>query len=292
MLASRRSFLGTTAASLAGALTLPAAGADIPPAASAMRLGLVTYNWGKDWDLDTLLANCRAAGYEGIELRTTHRHGVEIGLTTAERSDVRKRFEDAGIEFVGPGTACEYHSSDPAVVARNIEETKGFIHLCHDCGGSGVKVRPNGLVDGVPVEKTLEQIGRALHEVARYGADFGVQIRLEVHGKGTAELPHIKTIMDVADHPGATVCWNCNPNDLHGEGLEANFRLVQDRLGTIHIHDLRKGNYPWEELFGLLQVCGFSGWTLLEEGAIPSDTIGAMHEVRRRWEQLVGKTPA
>ena len=29
-----------------------------------MRLGLVTYNWGKDWDLETLIKNCEATGFE------------------------------------------------------------------------------------------------------------------------------------------------------------------------------------------------------------------------------------
>lgn len=282
----RRSFLASTAGVLAGSLLgrpLEAAPADRP---AAMQLGLVTYNWGKDWDLETLLANCAATGYGGVELRTTHRHGVEPSLSAAQRSDVRKRFADSPVELVGLGTACEYHSPDPAELARQIEETKDFIRLCHDCGGSGVKVRPNALPKNIPIQQTLEQIGRALHEVARFGADYGVEIRLEVHGPGTSELPHIKTIMDVADHPGAVVCWNCNPTDLNGAGLEANFRLVQDRLGTIHIHDLRKDNYPWATLFGLLHGSGFSGWTLLEEGAIPSDTVGAMREVRRRWEQL------
>ncbi len=88
------------------------------------------------------------------------------------------------------------------------------------------------------MQKTLEQIGKALNEVAAFGEGYGVQIRLEIHGKGTQELPNTKTIMDVADHPNATVCWNCNPTDLDGQGLESNFNLVKDRLGTIHIHDL------------------------------------------------------
>lgn len=286
MIVCRRSFLATTTGVLAGSLLdrlLEGAPADRP---AAMQLGLVTYNWGKDWDLETLLEICAATGYGGVELRTTHRHGVEPSLSPEQRSEVRRRFADSPVELVGLGTACEYHSPDPAEVARQVEQTKAFILLCHDCGGGGVKVRPNALPANVPVERTLEQIGRALGEVARFGADYGVEIRLEVHGPGTSELPHIKTILDVADHPGAVVCWNCNPTDLNGAGLEANFRLVQDRLGTIHIHDLRKDNYPWPTLFGLLHGVGFAGWTLLEEGTIPSDTVGAMREVRRRWEQL------
>jgi sugar phosphate isomerase/epimerase len=281
---TRRRFLQTSGVALAAA-TCPLT-AKAAPATSGMQLGLVTYNWGKDWDVPTLIQNCAATGFAGVELRSTHKHGVEPSLTATERQEVRKRFADSPVQLVGLGSACEYHSPDPAVLSRNIEETKAFIQLCRDCGGSGVKVRPNGLPKEVPVEKTLEQIGRALKEVAAYGADYGVVIRLEVHGKETDQLPHIKTIMDVADHPGALVCWNCNPTDLKGDGLEHNFNLVQDRLGTIHIHDLRKDNYPWPELFGLLKGCSFSGWTLLEEGTAPSDIVGAMHEVRRRWEQL------
>ena len=45
-----------------------------------------------------------------------------------------------------------------------------------------MKVRPNDLPRGVPSEKTIEQIGKALNVVGEFGAGFGQQIRLEVHG--------------------------------------------------------------------------------------------------------------
>ncbi len=109
-----------------------------------MHLGLVTYNWGKDWDLPTVLKNLKLAGWKGVELRSTHKHGVEPTLTKQERKDVAKQFEDAGIVLVGLGSACEYHSPDKAKLQKNIDETKAFIELSHDCGGHGVKVRPNG----------------------------------------------------------------------------------------------------------------------------------------------------
>ena len=68
--------------------------------------------------------------------------------------DVAKRFADSRVELVGLGTTCEFHAADPVVVRKNIDETKAFIRLCHDVGGSGVKVRPNGLPAGVPAAKT------------------------------------------------------------------------------------------------------------------------------------------
>ena len=251
-----------------------------------MQLGLVTYNWGKDWDLPTLISNCEQTGFRGVELRSTHKHGVEPSLSPAARAEVAKRFGDSMVELVGLGSACEYHSPEPAVLKKNIEETKAFINLCHDCGATGLKVRPNGLPAGVPIGKTLEQIGKALREVAEYGEGFGVEIRVEVHGRGTQELPHMNTIMDVADHPNARVCWNSNPTDLSGEGLEHNFNLVKDRLGaTVHIHDLIS-DYPWTKLFALLKGVNYQGWTLVEEGAATADPIRVMKYYRLLWERM------
>ncbi len=66
-------------------------------AAGRFHLGLVTYNVAKEWDLDTILRLCREAGFEGVEFRTTHAHGVERTLTAAERKDVRKKCADAGL---------------------------------------------------------------------------------------------------------------------------------------------------------------------------------------------------
>ena len=252
-----------------------------------MQLGLVTYMWGAEWDLPTVIKNCQLTGFAGVELRSGHKHAVELKLNESERREVAKRFADSGVALAGLGSACEYHSTDQAVVKKQIEETKEFIRLCHDCGGGGVKVRPNGLPKDVPVRQTLEQIGRALNEVAEYGEGFGVQIRLEIHGAGTQELPNIKTIMDTANHSNATVCWNCNPTDLNGAGLETNFKLVQDRLGTIHIHDLIS-KYPWRQLFALLKAANFNGWTLLEEGQKTEDPIRVMQYYRLLWETMAG----
>ena len=255
-----------------------------------MQLGLVTYNWAKNWDIPTLLKNCAATGFLGVELRSTHKHGVEPSLNKKQRSAIANRFADSPVELVGLGSACEYHSTDPGVVKKNIEETKAFITLCHDIGGSGVKVRPNGLPKDVPVDKTCAQIGAALNQVGEFGEGYGVQIRVEVHGRGTADIPVFKKIMDAADNRNVTVCWNCNANDLAGEGLEHNFGLLKKRFGeVIHIHDLRGDKYPWKEFFGLLKGTKYEGWTLIEEGKVPNDIVTAMHENRKIWQMLASK---
>ena len=84
----------------------------------------------------------------------------------------------------------------------------------------------------------------------------------------------------------AVVCWNCNPTDLAGNGLKHNFNLVREKIGIVHIHDLRSTSYPWKEIFSLLKGADFSGWTLLEEGKVPADIVAAMHENRRVWKNI------
>lgn len=284
----RRDFLKAAGA----ACLIPSLGvaAQSKPTATDLKLGLVTYNWGRSWDVPTIIKNCEATRFAGVELRSTHQHGVEITIDQLRRKEVRQQFADSNVELVGLGSACEYHSDNPAVVAKNIEETKAFVKLCHDVGGSGVKVRPNGLPKSVPVEKTLEQIGHSLNLVGKFAEDYGVQIRVEVHGRETAEIPHMKTIMDHAEHRNVVVCWNCNPQDLEGPGLVHNYKLLQDRMGTVHIHDLRNDKYPWKTLIPLLKqtnVPSFSGWALLEEGDVPKDIVAAMLENADVWDSLI-----
>src|SRR5262245_44106673 len=84
------------------------------------RLGIVTYNIAAAWDLPTILKVCKNVGLSPVELRTTHKHGVEPSLSKDQRKEVRQRFADAGIEIWGCGTVCEFHSPDPAIVKKNI----------------------------------------------------------------------------------------------------------------------------------------------------------------------------
>lgn len=289
---TRREFSGLLAASAAGAATTRLEGAPnlVDPPGGNMRFGLVTYMWGADWDLDTLLANCQTANVLGVELRTTHAHGVEPSLTNAERVSVRKKFAASGVTFVGIGSNERYDSPDSTVLTKAIAATKEFVRLSHDVGGTGVKVKPDSFHDQVPREKTIEQIGHALNELGEYASGFGQQIRLEVHGQ-CQELPTIKAIMDIATHENVAVCWNSNAADLNGEGLERNYQLVARRFGeTCHIHELEDTKYPYDKLFQLLVKSDYSGWLLLEAASKPDDRVAALAQQRERFEQLLKKS--
>jgi sugar phosphate isomerase/epimerase len=286
---NRRAFLGSVAAAPAlGVLGAVQSNAQSQPNAQpqsaaqspagqpkpldrrGLKLGTVTYNIAKDWDIPTIIKNLGETGFEAVELRTTHKHGVEPALPAAARAEVRKQFENSAVKIGGLGTTCEYHAPDPAVVRKNVEETKAWVQLAHDVGSPSVKVRPNGLPKDVPEEKTLEQIGKALAECGAAARDAGVTIQLEVHGAESSRVPRIRKILDYGgNHPGVKVCWNSNQSDLQDGGFDAAFRLVSKQIGQVHMRDLFLEEYPWRQLLTSLGGMNFSGYCFAE---IPEST--------------------
>ncbi|HEY3319067.1 MAG TPA: TIM barrel protein [Planctomycetota bacterium] len=289
---TRRDFAKGTvalgAALAAGALSRQetAVAADAP---TKMELGMVTYQWGANWDLDTIFKNLSAAKVMAVELRTSHKHGVEPTLPADKRAELKKRFADNPVKVIGLGSAECFDHLDPAKLEKAIQTTKDFLKLSADLGLSGVKVRPNDLHKEVAKEKTIEQIGKSLNVVGKFAGELGQQIRLEIHG-GCCEIPTIKAIMDVATDPNVGLCWNSNDNDLHGEGLEANFKAVRSRLGaTTHVRPLDTPRYPWDKLIELLVKSDYKGWVLLECGNKVDDAVAGLIAQRELYEKFVAK---
>src|SRR5437773_587229 len=100
MKANRREFLRNVGLSGAALAAMPILAAENRPSTfltkqPAMKIGMVTYQLGQDWDIPTIIKNCEAAHFQGVELRTSHKHGVEVTLSKEEREAVRKRFENS-----------------------------------------------------------------------------------------------------------------------------------------------------------------------------------------------------
>ena len=281
---SRRNFIKTSMISASGAAALATgcnATADkVEKNEAPLKIGLMSYNLARDWDIDTIIKNCTETKFEHVELRTTHAHGVEVTTPKAERAEVRKRFEDAGIKLsLASGFA--YHWDDPEKLREHIEGTKEYTLLAEDLGAIGIRVFPNALLKdkGIPVEKTLEQIGKSLAEVGQFGHDHGVDIRVCVHGKGTDYVPLIKKMIDYSASPYVYVNWNCSPHDVEEPGFEANFDSLKDRIRNIHMHELWNEDYPYRLLFQLLKKNGYQGYCDAEIPA-SSDPIELMRYYR------------
>ena len=257
---------------------------------TTLKLGLVTYNIARDWDLDTLLSNCEKSGFEGLELRTTHAHGVEISLSPGQRHDTRKLFSDSAVELWGLGSVCEFHSTNVSELENEIETCKRWCELAKDLGATGVKVRPNCFPEGRSHEETINQIGRALHECGKAAADNGVEIWLEVHGNETQHPPQIAKMLAIANHSSVGVCWNSNQSDVVGGSCSQYYQLLEQHIKSCHIVNLWDSRYPYRELFSLLKSQGFSRYTLCEVGTamLPETGLVFMQCYAGLWRELMG----
>ena len=285
---SRRNFIQKSIISGVGLATVNPFSAWAAPKKQEIRLGLVTYQWAKDWDLPTLLTNCRKTGILGVELRTEHAHGVETRLNSNQRAEVRKMFADSPVTCIGYGSNFEFHSPDTAKLRWNIDQTKEYIKLCSDIGSSGIKVKPNGLPEGVSKDKTITQIAASLNEIGKFAQDFGLLVRVEVHGNKTQEIPNMKAIFDQIVEKNVKMCWNCNEQDLLPPGLEENFNSVKKWFGdTVHVREFNVGDYPYQQLFDLFARINYDGWILMEARTDPADKIAALNEQLKLFNQLV-----
>jgi sugar phosphate isomerase/epimerase len=276
---SRRNFLKNSSVAAAGLSLIDPFSMHAMLKKPKMKLGLVTYQWGKDWDLASLIENCEKTGLLGVELRTQHAHGVETNLNAYERKEVKKQFADSDVTCLGYGSNFDYHHADQALVRKNIAGTKEYLKLCKDIGATGIKVKPNGFPKEVSKEKTIAQIANSLNEVGKTASDLGQVVRVEVHGKETQELPNMKAIFEQVTEKSVKVCWNCNNQDLWEPRLETNFNSVKKWFGdTVHIREMNVGDYPYAELMKLFKQMDYSGWILLEARTTPKDRITAMKE--------------
>ena len=296
---SRRDFLARGVRVTAGAVATAALTScnfsgipDTTKRVAKTRFGFTTYQWGKDWDIPTLIANCCKAQTFGVELRTSlsYAHGVELELNAQQRREVKRRFEDSPVTLVGIATSERYDSPEAANLKTAIENTRAYIKLSRDVGGSGVRVFPNSFHDGVPREKTIEQIGSALNIVGAFAADYGQQVRLEAHGSA-GELPSIRAIMDHIVQPSVRVKLNSDKKDTRGNGFEHNFNLVKDFLGdTLHLHNLKDTEFPYQLQMDLLVKMGWVGWQLLEVSDKVPDRVQALIEQRQIWARMLAKS--
>jgi hypothetical protein len=99
--------------------------------------------------------------------------------------------------------------------------------------------------------------------------------------------------MEVADHENVGVCWNCNSQDLAGDGLEKNFHLVRKRFGdTVHVRELNEEGYPYQHLINLLVQTDYQGWILLEARTKPADRVAALKEQLQIFQSMVKRAQA
>jgi hypothetical protein len=266
-----------------------------------LRFGLATYEWGHDWDIPTILSNLTQAKVHAVELKTLikyangrearYPHGVELELSAGGRRDVKKRFADSPVTLVSLATSEHFPWPEPEKDKAAIEATKGYVKLSHDVGSRCVRVLPNNWLPNVPHEQTLARLADCLNRVGAYADDMGQEIALEAHG-GIGELPNVRAIMDRVKPRSVRVRLNSEKRNTVGEGgIDGQFGLIRHVLSpTMHVHNLKFDNYPYQDVIDWLVKNRWDGWAFLEVSDKVADRVAALAEQREIWEEMVARS--
>jgi sugar phosphate isomerase/epimerase len=245
-----------------------------------MKLGLLTYNMARNWDLPLLLDRAQALGFDGVSFRVDqgHAHGVELSLSPIQRREVRDQVESSGLEVCGLSSGCRYDALDAQELRSQIDRTKALLQLAADVGASGLKVFGNSFHEdeGVPREETMRQIASALRECGEFAAGLvpdsiekgsTVEVRFEMHGD-LNPWPYSVRLMELADHRNVSLIYNCDPRDVVDGSIRVTLEHVRPWLRHVHLHDLTDP-FPYSELFDFLVDISYNGYTV---GELPASS--------------------
>lgn len=267
-----------------------------------LRFGLATYEWGQDWDIPAILANLTKADVHFVELKTLikygngrearYPHGVELELSAGERKEAKKRFKDSPVTLISLATSEHYPNADPVVEAKAIEDGLAYVKLSRDVGSRCVRVLPNPWLKDVPHEKTGEALAASLNKLGAYADQMGQEIAVEAHGGGTGELPFLRTVMEQVKYRSVKIRLNSEKRNTEGHGgIEGQFGMVKQWISpTMHIHNLKLPNYPYQEVIDWLVKNNWDGWAFLEVSDKVPDRVAGLAEQRELWESMVNNS--
>lgn len=241
-----------------------------------MKLSLLTYNLGRDFELDELIRICCAYDYDGVEFRSgVGPHGVELSASEEERAEIRRKMDSAGLEIAGLGTSCRFESLDEGERREHIDEAKDFIDLAADVGAPRIRVFGNRFPEGADKDVVVRNVGEALREIAEHAEPTGVDVNLELHG----DFSYWKYTLDaveIADHVRVGVVYNCNVSELAYGSISQFLEPIAPYLRHIHMHEL-ENEYPYELLFRWLKDIGYTGFCSVESDTPSPDAERIIH---------------
>ncbi|MFE9424818.1 sugar phosphate isomerase/epimerase family protein [Kitasatospora sp. NPDC006697] len=205
-------------------------------------------------------------GWQGLELRSAAGEPVHGGLTAAERRQVRRTVEAAGLTplTLAGYTGVAAPGPDEPVVSALLTD----LRLAADLAAEHLRVFPQG-GEGPAAEADLRAV-RRLAAVADRAAGLGVRILLETHDSHRAGRD-VARVLDQVDHPAVGGLWDLLHTRLAGETPSASRDALGPRLGYAQVKDvagrwdltplpLGAGCLPIGDCVGLLPADCWVAW--------------------------------
>src|SRR5260370_22238224 len=153
----------------------------------AMKWSLNTYQTAQNWEIDELIRQAKAAGFDGIEFLMDFRqkHGVEANADAAWLGTVKEKVDASGLEFASVTSCATFHSLNEAERAEAMDRASKSIRIARDFGCPHVRVLGDRVPEDATRETVLGNITGCLRELAKQAQPNGITVSMEMHGSFT-----------------------------------------------------------------------------------------------------------
>ena len=239
-----------------------------------MKWVLNTYQTAQDWDIDRIIAMCRATGYEGVEFLQDfqQKHSLEADAPDSHLLAIKAKMQEANLITASLTSCCAFHSLEAAERRRSIEQVQRVIDQAVRMDCDHVRVLGDQLPqdDERTREPILENVAAALQELGDYARPKGVTVSIEAHGSFTdpiyatrvvrdANRPNVGIVFNSQWRVGAASGWSLPPD---APSIAPLYELIAPYLTSVHTHPMEQPDVwrYYQEFFHLLVRDGYKGY--------------------------------
>jgi sugar phosphate isomerase/epimerase len=228
-----------------------------------------------DWNIRKIVESARLYGYNGVELRGAGRQHISLEVSPLERREIKKLFEDNGIEICCISAYTRFSSPVKEERDMNIETLVRYCELAREMGSGIVRSFIGNVPEGVKESEYMNYIPEALHSAGEKIKGLGVDVVIETHDYfSTGRL--ISEIIKRSESENIKALWDVWHPYRSGESPRETIGYLKDSLRHMHIKDARRlydnwqlvlpgeGDIPLVEIINLLKEIGYDGYLSFE----------------------------
>jgi inosose dehydratase len=289
-----------------------------------IRIGNAPCSWGVEFAGDprnpsweSVLADCAAAGYRGIELGP-------IGFMPEDPAVLGEALHRHGLTLIGGVVFRAFH--DPAAWDDLLDAS---VRTCKALVAHGAKHLV--LIDSISARRAptagraadAEQMDKAewtafrnrFAEIARMGAEeYGLTVGIHAHAAGFMDFePELERLLDEVDEKHLKICFDTGHHSYAGFDPVAFMRRHIGRISYMHFKDidpvvkaraianstgfydacgqgifcnLGQGDVDFKSVRQVLLDAGFEGWCTVEQDCDPTLDVRPVEDARKNREYL------
>lgn len=246
---------------------------------SVMTLGCPT------WDLETILKNAKAYGYDGVDFRGIQ-NDLDITKMPAFTTDLNataKRIKDSGLEVSGISSSIGVCDVDKR--QDNLDEAKRTIPVALALGAKNVRIFGRG--DGNNKTEAAKVGLECIEQILALPGASQLSWNFETHDNWIKSTD-CTLLLNVINNPAFGALWDIgHTSRVGGETPEQTYAAIGPRIRYLHCKDAAfdeahphampkgidkgwryvipgTGQLPLEKGLRLLKSKGYNGWVLFE----------------------------